>query len=139
MNKLSNRTKRLLRQTRDSLRAEACAYNQGSWGGDGREEYPSCGAAACMIGWMVFHAIRRLKAKEKKAMWKRYLRAAKKHGASGHFSSPWVEKLLGLSNEQVKRLYWSDQWPGEYQGREDEDAKNAAKRITRFLKTEGRE
>lgn len=140
MNKLSNRTKQLLRLTRASLRAEACAYNQGMWGGgDSKELYPSCGAAACLIGWMVFHAIKRLKAQEKRRKWRVYLRVARKHGASGYFRSPWVEKLLGLSNAQVNNLYWKDNWPYDYKYTDDEDAENAAKRITHFIDAEGDE
>lgn len=139
-NRLSPQTIRWLLDTKAQILNESCAYNQGHYG---LKFKPDCGSPACLIGWMMFFALRFRKTKEKDRLYKAFFAHAVKHGASSGYPNPTAMEVLGLTDEQFERLYWTDQWPFGTKpgstGDKQQDAQFAASRIDRFIISDGAE
>ncbi len=122
---LSPKTVRLLKLTREAILANADAYSQGN---SGNGYKPRCQSPACVIGWMLHFATRYWPKAKRAEICDQY----RCHSSNGRQRV--CEPVIGLNYTQFMLLYWSDKWPGQFL---PSNHRNAAKRITYFIKTDG--
>ncbi len=95
-----------------------------------------CGTACCIAGWAIALA-ENLKPNE---AWDSVCETEGE--AEAHDIA---KELLGLTENQADRLFYHEEWPHEFRDRYNcarsttQKATVAAKRLARFIKTEGRE
>lgn len=121
----------LLKKIRDQIKAEPRQFNIHDWfsGKLPNGSTPAnCGTAACIAGWSLALATGQNPAKADKMPVGVYR---------------FGKIVLGLNDDQAKRLFFEGLWPKRYQSSKrtiiEERARLAVNRINHFIKTEGRE
>lgn len=108
----------LLKRVRDKILADPDSFDVNEW-----HSVHDCQTTMCIAGW----ACRLVNDTDKRA-W---------------FISEHAIKYLGITYNQSKRLFYEDQWPFELQlhGIDNvvERAERAAKRIDRFIESQGQD